>query len=74
MGELIPFPIRIRESDYWQFYDGWAVDGHWMSCTDCRRPLCFRAGKAFVACCYHSRNPRPPAPYDYNAGNEEVRE
>lgn len=65
MGEIIPFPIRIRPTDYWQFYEPWAVNAQWQSCTDCRRPLCFRAGKGFVACAYHTRNPAPPEPYDY---------
>ena len=65
MGELIPFPIRIRPTDYWQFYDEWPVFGYWASCTDCRREECFRSGKGFVACAYHTRNPAPPEPYDY---------
>lgn len=65
MGELIPFPIQIRPNDYWQFYDPWAVNDYWMSCTDCRRKDCFRAGKGFVACAYHTSSPDPPEPYDY---------
>lgn len=65
MGTVIPFPIQIKPTDYWQFYDNWAKDGYWASCTNCHRPLCFRAGKGFVACAYHSDNLKPPQPYNY---------
>ena len=68
MGELIPFPIQIRENDYWCFYDPLARDGFWMSCVSCTRD-CFRAGKCFIACTYHSKNPDPPEPYDYTPGS-----
>ena len=65
MGEIILFPIRIRPTDYWKFYEPWARGGYWQSCTNCRRADCFRAGKGFIACAYHTENPSPPAPYDY---------
>lgn len=65
MGELIPFPIRIRPTDYWKFYEPWAMGGYWQSCTNCRRADCFRAGKGFIACAYHTSNSNPPEPYDY---------
>ena len=56
MGEIIPFPIQIKPQDYWCFYDSWALNGHWETCEDCRRNDCFRAGRWFIACTYHSKN------------------
>ena len=68
MGEIIEFPIRIRPTDLWQYFEPWAKDGHWQSCLDCRRAECFRSGRSYVACEGHSANSRPPAPYDYTPG------
>ena len=56
MGELIQFPFRIRPTDYWCFYDAWARDGYWESCSNCKRVECFRAGCWFVACEHHTEN------------------
>ncbi|MCR5135636.1 MAG: hypothetical protein K6C12_00860 [Oscillospiraceae bacterium] len=56
MGELIPFPIQIRPTDYWCFYDPWAQDGYWMNCCSCKRRECFCAGHYFVACTHHTDN------------------
>ena len=65
MGEIIPFPIQIRPTDYWQFYEPWALNRRWQSCCNCERE-CFRARHGFIACAYHTRNKNPPDPYDYS--------
>lgn len=68
MGEVIPFPIQISRTDYWQFYEPWAKDAYWVTCETCKRAECFRAGHWFVACKYHSGNDDPPPPYVYFEG------
>lgn len=65
MGELTQFPLRFQPNDFWQFYDLWAPDGYWENCSTCGRGECHRAGKFYVACANHTRNPKPPAPYCY---------
>ncbi|MDO4989331.1 MAG: hypothetical protein Q4E45_02385 [Eubacteriales bacterium] len=56
MGEIIPFPIQIKPTDYWLVYDSWALNGYWKTCEDCRRSECFHAGCWFIACTHHSKN------------------
>lgn len=56
MGEIIPFPIQIKPTDYWCFYEPWAPGGRWTTCDDCKRSECFRAGHYFIACEHHTKN------------------